>query len=198
MTRTIVASRPAIAALCCSFMVLSSSQSLAQAPARCNEALADAEAQYIDRRFDDVITTLAECLDRDDVLVTVAVEAYRLVALAYIQKDEADEARLAIRQLLNRMPSYEPDPIRDIPAYVALVHLARRDLELPATATRMAADTAQVANPEEGRRSWFRSTKGWLITGGSAALAGVVMVLMMDAGESSEPATLPMPPALPN
>ncbi len=165
----------------------------------CEQAVADAQARYVEGRFDDVISTLSECLHREDVLVSQAVAAYRLVALAYIRKGEVEEARLAIIQLLNRMPEYEPDRIRDIPSYVALVNLMKQDLQLETDSDLTADETPTSTEQETVPRSWLQSNRGWLLAGGSAALVGVVLALTVGGGGGNGgTSALPPPPGLPN
>lgn len=165
----------------------------------CEQAVADAQARYVEGRFDEVISTLSECLHRDDVLVTEAVAAYRLVALAYIRKGEVEEARLAIIQLLHRNPGYEPDRIRDIPSYVALVNLMKQDLQLEAESDAVMNEPLTPTEQAGVSRSWFQSNKGWILASGSAALVGVVLALTVNGGGGNGGASsLPPPPALPN
>ena len=173
---------------------------LAQAQDVCEQAIAEAETQYVEGRFGDVITTLAPCMDRDDILVKDAVAAYRLRALAFIRRGDVEEARLAIIELLGREPEYEPDPILDIPSYVALVELVRRELQLDEPPMAVAGEPALDDPPQEQRRSWFRSNRGWLIAGGSAALVGIITAVAVSGGTGGPPGTntLPGPPVLPD
>lgn len=172
----------------------------AQAQDRCERAIAEAETQYVEGRFGEVITTLAPCMNRDDILIEDAVAAYRLRALAFIRRGDVEEARLALIELLSREPEYEPDPIRDIPSYVALVELVRRELQLDEPPTPVAGEPAVDDLPQEQQRSWLRSNRGWLIAGGSAALVGIITAVAASGGGGGNTGTntLPGPPVMPD
>jgi tetratricopeptide (TPR) repeat protein len=187
-----------VVAILCVLSLVGRLDAHAQASEECRQAVAEAEVQYVEGRFDEVISTLSKCTDRDDILVVDAVAAYRLIALAYIRIGDVEEARISITELLNRQPEYEPDPVEDIPSYVALVNLVKRALLLDAASPEVAEESLPADVPEERPRSWFRSHAGWLVGGGSAVAVGIVAILLTGGGGESGPSALPGPPALPN
>ena len=190
--------RTRVVVLCISLWLLLPQMIHAQAQDRCEEAIAAAETQYVEGRFSEVLTTLAPCMNRDDILIEDAVAAYRLRALAFIRRGDVEEARLAIIELLSRDPEYLPDPIQDIPSYVALVDLVRRELQLDEPPTPVAGEPAVDDLPQDQRRSWFRSNRGWLIAGGSAALVGIITAVAASGGGGGSDGTLPGPPVMPD
>lgn len=105
----------------------------AQAAEACAERLAEAEAHYVGGRSDRVEPLLEGCLDGR--LGEDTVPAYRLLALALLKEDDEAAATATIIELLDASPGYEPDPVRDLPAYVALVNAVKLQLGLP-VATR--------------------------------------------------------------
>lgn len=174
----------------------------AQTPDSCATALAGAEAQYVQGQLDETITLLAPCLGREEVAVAEAVPAYRLLALSYIKKGNLEEAKIAVLELLNRSPSYEPDPIRDLPSYAALVNVVKQQLVLAAGRRPVEGPEQQPAEPIQPvqQHSWLRAHRGWLI-GSSVALVGIVTAIAAGGGGGGGPEpipTLPRPPGLPN
>lgn len=195
------AARLAALMVCCALVAATAgNRAFAQTTNGCAEALEIAERHYVEGRFDDVIATLATCLERDDVLLTEVVAAYRLTALAQIRRGEVEEARLSVIELLSRDPEYEADPIRDIPSYVALVRLAKQELQLNAEPP-LAGEETMPENEAPPSRSWFRSNRGWLIGGGSVALIGIVTAVAVSSGGGGgggDSSALPGPPSLPD
>lgn len=90
----------------------------------CPEALADAEAAYVEGAFGSVLEGLAPCFDD----TPRSVPARRLVALSYLRLGQIAEAKQALLQLLAIVPTYEPDPVRDPPAYQSLVQVVQAQL----------------------------------------------------------------------
>ncbi len=154
----------------------------------CGEQLEEAETSYVEGRFDEAIRLVLRCLDRNDVETAQAIDAYRLLALALIRKDELPDARAAIVQLLDVYPEYEPDPIVDPPSFRALVDIVKQQLSPVAT------DTSEPP----ARRSWFRSNLKWILPGGAVVVGGVLAAVLAQGGGSGGPSQLPPPPGAPN
>jgi hypothetical protein len=203
----------------CLLLSVRASVAFAQTPDACTRALAEAEAQYLEGRFDDVLGRLADCLHRSDLARVDAVRAYRLAALAHLMQGNLDDARLSVVQLLGRDPAYEPDPVADLPSYTALVRLVKEQLSArPAPPTEepgpdeqpvveappSSQEPASPAYPiilSRQRRSWFRANRGWLaLAGGSIVAAGVATALVLLGGDGSDTGAvpLPFPPGTPN
>ena len=66
------------------------SQAMAQA---CTRELADADQAYTLGRFDEAINVLNRCLDKSNATSRERQQAYRLVALSYIGKDDSRRVR---------------------------------------------------------------------------------------------------------
>ena len=107
---------------------------LPAAAQRCDTALADADEQYRAGYFDQVIERLSDCLDQSAFSSEERRRAYRLLGLSYIGKDREQDARAAVRSLLEVAPDYQPDPALDPPPFVQLVEeMNRSDQPMPAT-----------------------------------------------------------------
>ena len=104
----------------------------AQPVAPCDSLLAAAERHYVNQNFDQAEALTTECLARRDVADVAAIEAHRLRALIYLRQDDLEDAKQAVIRLLGVSFDYEPDPVQDLPAYVALVHSIKEQLRVEA------------------------------------------------------------------
>lgn len=102
------------------------SGAFAQTVDPCSAALPQAEERYVAGEIDTVITLLAPCMANRAISTEDAVSAYRLLSLSYIKLGELEQAKIAVLELLNRRPDYEPDPVRDLPSYAALVNVVKQ------------------------------------------------------------------------
>ena len=151
----------------------------------CGDVLDQAKEHYTFGRFDEAIDLLTACVDEPGGDPAVLQEAYRVIGMAYVAMSKELEAKQAIRELLELVPGYEPDPENDRPGYVELV----REVKLESDPSYVAPGTA----PEK---------KGGFLTkaliGAGAVIVGVVVLL----GGGDDPVTpvdndLPDPPVLP-
>jgi hypothetical protein len=184
------------------------SGAFAQTVSPCSEVLPEAEQRYVEGEIDTVITLLAPCVASEEISVEEAVGAYRLLSLSYVKRGELEEAKVAVLELLNRKPDYEPDPVRDLPSYAALVNVVKQQLTL-AAAQAPVEETEEPRTPvvePVRRRSWFAAHRGWVLAGGSVAVASIVAAVAAGGGGggggtnpppggSTNP--LPPPPRLP-
>lgn len=108
-------------------LALLASLALPVAAQRCNTALNDADEQYRTGEFDEAIERLTTCLDRNAFSDEERRRAFRLLGLAYIGKDRENDARSAVRSLLEVAPDYQPDPAVDPPPFVAMVAEVKRN-----------------------------------------------------------------------
>lgn len=137
--------RPALLAIGLGILLLLPIQgAFGQAAPACAERLEQAREHYEARRYDEAIGQLSTCLWRDDLSIRYAEQAYRLMALAYLRMDDVGSARLAIVRLLDHSPSYEADPVEDLPSYVSLVRLVRQQVLPPAPDTTATATADSV------------------------------------------------------
>ncbi len=133
-------------------LALLASFALPAAAQRCDTALADADEQYRAGYFDDVIERLSDCLDRNAFSSEERRRAYRLLGLSYIGKDREEEARAAVRSLLEIAPDYQPDPAIDPPPFVDLVREMNRPIPPPADPI-----TAQAPQPVSRTKGFMGS-----------------------------------------
>jgi hypothetical protein len=102
-------------------LVLLASFAVPVAAQNCDTALEDAAEQYRAGYFDEAIDRLNDCLEQNAFGAEERRRAYRLLGLSYIGKDREQDARAAVRALLEVAPDYRPDPALDPPPFVALV-----------------------------------------------------------------------------
>lgn len=111
----------------------------------CREAVALAEARYVQGAFDAVEPLLGPCLDT----AGTSVPAYRLLALARLRSGAIAEAKLALLRILAVRPDYEPDPALDPPDYVALIRVVKGQIALDRPAP-LDTSSARPAEPLPG------------------------------------------------
>lgn len=190
---------------------------LAQAPP-CDSLLASAEERYVGRAFAEAEGLARACLAEPGHSEAEALRAYRLLALVFLRQDDLPEARQAVVRLLGVSFAYEPDPVQDPPAYVALVASVKEQLHVAQAVPDSARAVPPVAEPEveivrrpvpeesegpEPARVAARPRSGltrWLLIGGGVLAAGTLGVLLLGGDSGSAPpggAPLPPPPAFP-
>jgi hypothetical protein len=149
----------------------------------CGDVLDQAKEHYTFGRFDEAIRLLSACVDEPGGDPAVLQEAYRVIGMAYVAMSKELEAKQAIRELLDLVPGYEPDPENDRPGYVDLV----REVKLESNPSYVPPGT------EPAKKGGFL-TKA--LIGAGAAIVGVVLLL---GGGEDQPVdnTLPGPPVLP-
>ncbi len=108
-------------------VVLALAPAAAAQEAACRTAFDDAEATYRNGDFDETIERLQTCLNREAFSTQDQGRAHRLIGLSYIGKAQEQDARAAVRALLDLAPGYQPDPILDPPPFVALVDEMREE-----------------------------------------------------------------------
>jgi hypothetical protein len=168
----------------------------AQSNPVCAQVLPSAEEQYLETNYDEALRLIAACLNQSDIPSGQAVSAYRLLALVHLKRDELEQARSAVLNLLGVEPDYVADPVASPPAYVSLVAIVKRDLQ--STIAR-----EEVAEPQR-RRPFFRRTSTWVTIGGVLVGSGVATVLALGGGDGggeepppTGPDPLPFPPTTP-
>ena len=125
-------------------LLVASSETAAQPRDKCVAERAAAENHYLEGQFDEAVGLLQACLDREALFVEEAVQVYRLLALAYMNRDALEQAEQAIRDLLEIAPAYQADPIQDPPSYTTMVRVIRQDMAAQAPPEEIAE-----APPEE-------------------------------------------------
>jgi len=141
---------------------------------KCETALADAQSMYDAGRFAQAIVHLNLCVP-DRIPPEQRINAYRLLAICYLNEDYRDEARIAIRKIFDLKRQYEPD-VQDPQPY--------RDL----------AAEVKASLPKPLSQKLFGGVKKWLWLGGGAA--GTYFAVRSFGKKTEEP-DLPPPPELP-
>ncbi len=144
-----------------------------------------------------------------------AVQVYRLMGLAAMNKGDLEQAQQAIRELLQIVPSYEADPIQDTPSYTTLVAIVRQEVatealpeeqQAPSEEQQTPSDPPQVSaeqprprteepevipiipqNQASRQRRSARGPKTWLLASGGAIVVITVVALALGGGSSSSP-----------
>ncbi len=181
------------------FLVVSPN-AFAQPRDKCPQERADAENFYLEGQFDEAIRLLHACVVREELFVDEAVQVYRLMGLAYMNKSDMEQAQRAIYDLLQIVPNYEADPIQDPPSYMTLVALVRQEVaaeaqQTPSEQPHVSPDQPQPqevipdvtpAQPLPQRRS-RTSSKTWFLATGGAFVVVTAVVLALGGGSGSSP-----------
>lgn len=149
----------------------------------CDDVLDQAKEHYSFGRFEEAIDLLGNCVGDPGGDPETLREAYRVIGMAYVAMSKELEAKQAIRDLLDIVPEYEPDPENDRPGYVELVREVKRE-----------NDPDYVAPGEEPEQ------KGGMLKWIAGGVAAVVAVVLLGGGGDDDPAPngdLPDPPGLP-
>jgi len=168
-------------------LILLGSTPFAPAQEKCVEQIAKAEQAYTNGNFDEAITLLTVCLEAGQLNAAEKQRVYKLLGLAYIGKDYVDQARTAIRKLLELVPKYEPDPTQDPPGFSNMVQEIKKDIEAQ----------KQQKKPAAGKKG---KSKKWLWIGGGVAVGvGAAVALSGGGGNDGPPPSrlLPVPPDVP-
>lgn len=124
-------------------------------------------------RFSSTFSTLSPCLPDGFTNKSEAVQAYRLMALAYVATDSLALARSSIRQLMKFDSSYRADPSTEPQIYVEMVNA-----QIPAWYSYMWRGNSAV---------------NWLARG--ATIGAMIAFPVLIKGNTAP--DLPGPPALP-
>ncbi len=144
--------RAVVSMLLTAFLLGFSLDAAAQTGEKCVEERTVAENRYLEGSFDEAVTLLQQCLDREELSVAEAVQVFRLMGLAYMNKGDQEQARQAIRNLLLSAPAYQADPVQDPPSYTTLVNDVRQALEaqaLPEVTPETPVDEEEAPVDEE-------------------------------------------------
>jgi len=139
----------------------------------CETALEDALESYDQKKYDETIARLKECPPERILEKAQKINAYELLALAYVAVGHQDSARLAINNLLALHQDYFPQAPSYTGDFIALVEKAKKERQ-----------------QQEGRNSSIIRNK-WFWLGGVAA-SSVAAMLIVNREEG--PGLLPKPP----
>ncbi|MFC2084596.1 hypothetical protein ACFLS9_06020 [Bacteroidota bacterium] len=141
--------------------------------------LAEADSLYNFGRFDQAIELLMSCLEKEDISSEEKMRTYRLLGLTYIAKDYEEEARNAIKKLLEMVPNYKSDPDQDAPKFIVLLEDEKHKEELAKEeeVKEEIKEEEPVVLPEEKEEGI-----NWLYYAGGAVVAVVVAVVVLISG----------------
>lgn len=158
----------------------------------CEQILAKADSNYTNGRFEAAVRLALRCLQTADPSDQQMIRAYRLLGLAYLRQDRLEDAKQVIAGLLTVAPQYEPDPVKDPPAYFSLVAIVKEERELT---------SEQTPNAPQEEETWISQTWNWiLVTAAGAVTTGLLVLLLAGDGGPGDSGSgdLPPPPAPPN
>ena len=193
------------------------SEAVAQPRDKCERERVMAENRYLEGFFDEAIALLQPCLGRPDLAVDEAVQIYRLISLAHMNKGDLDQAQQTVRDLLGTVPTYQADPVQDPPSYVTMVTVVRQEIqaqaqpapeepvEEPEAEPPAAQPDARAAPPPllrpdeqvsppivsrraEPRRRVLRTPRSWLLATGGAVVVVAAVALAFGGSAESSPA----------
>jgi hypothetical protein len=141
---------------------------LAAVPGRtqdsCATALRAAEEKYVSADFETALGLVTPCLSGGKLIDADAVRLYKLLSRIYLAQNDSMRAALAIKDLLKRMPQYEPDPEQEPPPFVTLVNKIKRQEQPVARSNGFPAASSQ------------KSITPWIAGG---VLAGVTALVVL-------------------
>lgn len=171
---------------------------LLQAQTDCASELVEAVQKFYAANFDEAIAMADRCLSEKGLPAALQLQAYRVQAMAYQAKDYVQQAKEAIRKLLQLASNYQPDPVQDPPRFVELVEQVRVE-EQSAAKEPPALLPSSPGEPEASKKKKGGAAK-WLLLGGGAGVAVIVAAVLTSGGGTETtppPQSLPTPPALP-
>jgi hypothetical protein len=168
----------------------------AQTDGVCEQQLTQAEEEYNTGRFDQAIGLITECLGNPGISEHEKMRAYRLLGLAYIAKDYLEDAKTAVKKLLDMVPNYQSDPVQDPPPFTKLVEEVKEQKQSEEQEIKPTDELSQLTQLEEEKGS----KKKWYIIGGGVAAAGIIVAIIAGGGGNGNGETiqpLPGPPNVP-
>ncbi len=109
-------------------------QQAAADPGPCDAVLAEAERLYVEQRYEVAELSALQCNLLPSARSPDLQRANRLLALTYLKRGMLSEARVAVVKILGADSGYQPDPLVDLPVYVALVDAVREQLQVASPA----------------------------------------------------------------
>jgi hypothetical protein len=149
----------------------------------------DAENKYLMGDFDNSIVTIEACLKAPDFPDGMRKQAYELLAQNYLAKSYVEQAKAAIRKLLELVPTYVAPA--DNPPYAAEVEQVRKEMG------GVAKKEEEPQPQKEKGEAWYENT--WVLIAGGVVVVGVVAIVLLSGSksEAAKPNPLPDPPILP-
>ena len=157
-------------------------QSLLFGQDTCADLLTRAEQNYFEGRFDETISLVKSCLSQGNPDQSSLFRAYKILAQAYLAKNNPEAANKIVSKILEINPDYNPTIETDPPPFVELVNSIRQEKL-----------QKEIAGQEEDNK-WL-----WIGAAGVATVGIItIIVLSTDRDEEVEPKVLPAPPSWPD
>ncbi len=177
------------------FTPLPGTISLVFAQGKCSQELNDAEQKYNTGRFDEAIESITKCLGKPGITEDEKMRAYRLLGLAYIAKDYLEDAKTAVKKLLDMVPNYQSDPVQDPPPFTRMVEEVKEQQQTQKVKPEPVIPPTPEAQEKKG------GSKKWYYIGGGVLAAGVITGIILSSGGDGNgtepPRPLPDPPSVP-
>ena len=147
----------------------------------CAELLSRAEQNYFEGRFDDTISLIKSCLTAGTHNQDELFRAYKILAQAYLAKNNSDAARTIITKMVEIDPNYNPTIEKEPPSFVELVNSVRQEN----------LNTEMADQTEDNKCLWIGAA--------GVATVGIITIIALSGGDSEEESKpLPAPPQWPD
>lgn len=160
----------------------------AQDIAVCINNLTEADEARRRGQFEQAISLLEQCKDNSALSILDRSTAHKIIAKSYEGLQREQDAKAAIRSLLEIAPDYEPDPNLDSPSFVELVNEVRAESQAGNEVAEKPISTNAESMLAEEKRA--KRKKLLLIGGGSAVAIAAAAILLSGGGDDQ----LPGPP----
>jgi hypothetical protein len=131
----------------------------------CQTEYEKARELYLSAEFEPAIGLLETCLDAATLRDTTKARMYRMLAFSYLGGGDQEKARLAVENLLDNDPGYQPDPTQDRPDFIRLIQNVREERD-------------QLAASEENGRGWVK----WVVGAAAVVTLGVLAAVLAGGG----------------
>ncbi len=143
----------------------------------CEKNLIEAEKSYWEGELDKVIRLVRHCIEQGNLTIEQSEKAYSLLGRAKFSKQLTDEARAALKRLLELSPKWRPNPEKESPNFLMFAQALIRERE-----------------KEKAHGTKGISRKMILIAGGTLVTAGLAFL----AANGDQKKTIPLPPGRPS
>ncbi len=157
----------------------------------------EAEQIFYSGQFSKAESILKEGLQSGQLTKEQKTRAYRILGLSYLSRELESQAKDAIKNLLEIVPDYQPNPDQDPPQFIKMVEDVKQQESATAnkkTTTQQKPDELHKIVQEEKQKG---NNKTWYYVAGGALVAVVAVILLSGSGGGSNPSNLPNPPSLP-
>ena len=163
------------------FLVFHSNYSSAAAQEKKSFYMARARIKYYVGEIDAAMGFISELLNQKDVTTSETIDAFELLALCHIAKDDKEPAKNLLRKIIELDENYYPKPSVLIePSFVKLVGSIRKE---------SGYDVNQNISPTKGKWPW--------LVAGAGVVGGVAVFFATRSGGGAGAGEFPGPPGRP-